>query len=49
MAKAHSLLEQAERDFAAADQALAEGRGAEWVRLNHRARQEVAEALNLLQ
>jgi uncharacterized membrane protein (UPF0182 family) len=49
MAKAHALLEQAQRDFAAADQALAAGRGAEWVRLNHQARAEVAKALNLLQ
>jgi uncharacterized membrane protein (UPF0182 family) len=48
MAKAHALLERAERDFAAADQALANGKGAEWVRLNHRARAEVARALNLL-
>jgi len=47
-AKAHALLEQAERDFAAADRALKEGRGAQWVRLNHKARAEVAEALNLL-
>ena len=31
MAKAHALLEKAQADFAAADQALAEGKGAEWV------------------
>ena len=37
------------RDFDAADQALADGKGAEWVRLNHQARAEVAKALNLLQ
>ena len=48
MAKAHALLERAQADFAAADQALAEGKGAEWVRLSHRARVEVAKALNLL-
>jgi uncharacterized membrane protein (UPF0182 family) len=49
MARAHALLEKAQRDFDAADQALADGKGAEWVRLNHRARAEVAKALNLLQ
>jgi uncharacterized protein len=48
MAKAHALLEKAQRDFDAADQALQAGKGAEWVRLNHRARVEVARALNLL-
>ncbi len=48
MARAHALLEQAQRDFDAADQAYADGKGAEWVRLNHRARAEVARALNLL-
>ncbi len=48
VARAHALLERAQRDFAAADQALADGKGAEWVRLNHRARAEVARALNLL-
>jgi uncharacterized membrane protein (UPF0182 family) len=48
MAKAHALLQKAQRDFAAADQALADGKGAEWVRLNHQARAEVAKALNLL-
>jgi uncharacterized protein len=48
MAKAHALLEQAQRDFAAADRALKDGKGAEWVQLNHRARAEVARALNLL-
>jgi uncharacterized protein len=47
-AKARVLLEKAQRDFAAADQALQEGRAAEWVRLSHRARAEVARALNLL-
>ncbi len=47
-AKAQVLLQRAERDFAAADQAQREGRGADWVRLSHRARQEVAQALNLL-
>jgi uncharacterized protein len=49
LAQAQRLLEQAQRDFAAADAALADGKGAEWVRLNHRARAEVARALNLLQ
>jgi uncharacterized membrane protein (UPF0182 family) len=49
MAKAHALLEKAQADFAAADQALAAGKAAEWVRLNHKARAEVAKALNLLQ
>jgi uncharacterized membrane protein (UPF0182 family) len=48
IAKAHALLEKAQRDFAAADQALSAGKGAEWVKLNHRARAEVARALNLL-
>ncbi|HEY3527817.1 MAG TPA: UPF0182 family protein [Nocardioides sp.] len=48
MARAHALLEKAQRDFAAADRALADGKGAEWVRLNHQARAEVAKALNLL-
>jgi uncharacterized membrane protein (UPF0182 family) len=48
MARARVLLEKAQSDFAAADQALREGRGAEWVRLNHKARAEVARALNLL-
>ena len=47
-AKALALLEQAQRDFAAADQAQAAGKGAEWVRLTHKARTEVAKALNLL-
>ncbi|HEX3224180.1 MAG TPA: UPF0182 family protein [Nocardioides sp.] len=47
-AKAHALLEKAQRDFAAADQALKDGRGADWVRLTHQARAEVARALNLL-
>jgi uncharacterized protein len=49
MAKASALLDRAQRDFAAADEALAAGKGAEWVRLNHKARAEVAKALNLLQ
>ncbi len=40
---------RAQQDFDAADQALQDGKGAEWVRLNHRARAEVARALNLLQ
>jgi uncharacterized protein len=48
VAKAHALLQQAQRDFAAADRAYAAGKGAEWVRLTHRARAEVARALNLL-
>jgi uncharacterized membrane protein (UPF0182 family) len=48
-ARAHALLVQAQRDFAAADAALKAGKGAEWVRLNHQARAEVAKALNLLQ
>ena len=30
-------------------QTFADGKGAEWARLNHRARAEVAKALNLLQ
>jgi hypothetical protein len=47
-AKAHALLVKAQRDFAAADRALADGKGAAWVRLNHQARAEVAKALNLL-
>ncbi len=48
-AKARSLLEQAQSDFAAADQALQQGKASEWVRLGHKARVEVARALNLLQ
>ncbi len=48
MAKAHALLEKAQADFAAADEALANGKAADWVRLNHKARAEVAKALNLL-
>jgi len=48
MARARVLLERAQTDFAAADQALRDGRGAVWVRLNHQARAEVARALNLL-
>jgi uncharacterized protein len=47
-AKAHDLLERAQRDFAAADRALQQGKAAEWVRLSHQARAEVARALNLL-
>ena len=47
-AKAHALLLKAQRDFAAADKAFQEGHGAAWVRLNRQARQEVAQALNLL-
>jgi uncharacterized membrane protein (UPF0182 family) len=47
-AKARELLAKAQRHFAAADQALKHGRGAEWVRLTHQARAEVARALNLL-
>jgi len=47
--RAHALLEKAQRDFDAADQAFADGKGAEWARLNHKARAEVAKALNLLQ
>jgi uncharacterized membrane protein (UPF0182 family) len=47
-AKALSLLEQAQRDFDAADRAQAAGRGADWIRLTHKARTEVAKALNLL-
>ncbi|HEY3529640.1 MAG TPA: hypothetical protein VGK78_10850, partial [Nocardioides sp.] len=48
MAKAHALLVQAQHDFDAAQQAFNDGKGAEWVRLNHKARAEVARALNLL-
>lgn len=47
-AKALALLEQAQRDFDAADRAQAAGKGAEWVRLTHKARTEMAKALNLL-
>jgi uncharacterized protein len=47
-AKARALLQQAQADFAAADQAYQQGRGAQWVKLTHRARVEVARALNLL-
>jgi uncharacterized protein len=47
-ARAQALLARAQRDFAAAQKAFDEGRGADWVRLNHRARAEVARALNLL-
>jgi uncharacterized membrane protein (UPF0182 family) len=48
LAKARVLLERAQRDFDAADKAYQQGKGAEWVRLSHRARTEVARALNLL-
>jgi uncharacterized membrane protein (UPF0182 family) len=48
LAKARALLAKAERDFDAADQALQQGHGAQWVKLNHQARAEVAKALNLL-
>ncbi len=47
-AKARALLQQAQADFAAADQALQQGKAARWVTLSHRARVEVAKALNLL-
>jgi hypothetical protein len=47
-AKARALLQQAQADFAAADQAYQQGKGAKWVALSHRARTEVAKALNLL-
>ncbi len=47
-AKARVLLQQAQADFAAADQALQQGNAARWVTLSHRARVEVAKALNLL-
>jgi uncharacterized protein len=47
-ARAQALLERAQHDFAAADRALAAGKAARWVRLNHQARAEVAQALNLL-
>jgi uncharacterized membrane protein (UPF0182 family) len=47
-AKARALLQRAQSDFAAADRALKQGRAAEWVHLSHRARAEVAQALNLL-
>jgi uncharacterized membrane protein (UPF0182 family) len=49
MAKAQALLEQAQRDFDAADQAFQDGKFAKYVQLNHQARVEVAKALNLLQ
>ena len=48
VARAQALLKQAQRDFAAADKAQHEGRAGEWIRLTHRARVEVAKALNLL-
>ncbi len=48
-AKARSLLQKAQADFAAADKALKQGKAGEWVRLSHQARVEVARALNLLQ
>ncbi len=47
-AKARALLLRAQQDFAAADQALKQGKAAAWVRLSHQARAEVARALNLL-
>jgi uncharacterized protein len=47
-AKARALLERAQHDFDAADRALQQGKAAEWVRLSHQARAEVARALNLL-
>jgi uncharacterized membrane protein (UPF0182 family) len=49
MTKAQALLEQAQRDFDAADQAFQDGKFAKYVQLNHQARVEVAKALNLLQ
>jgi uncharacterized membrane protein (UPF0182 family) len=48
VARARALLERAQRDFDAADKAQLQGKGAEWVRLTHRAQTEVARALNLL-
>jgi uncharacterized membrane protein (UPF0182 family) len=48
MEKAQALLEQAQRDFDAADQAFTDGKFAQYVKLNHKARAEVAKALNLL-
>jgi uncharacterized membrane protein (UPF0182 family) len=47
-AQAQALLERAQADFAAADKALQQGHAAQWVKLTHRARVEVAKALNLL-
>jgi uncharacterized membrane protein (UPF0182 family) len=47
-AQAQALLQQAQRDFAAADRAFEAGSLAKYLRLNHQARQEVAKALNLL-
>jgi uncharacterized protein len=47
-AQARALLQQAQRDFAAADKAQSAGRFAQWVHLTHKARMEVAKALNLL-
>jgi uncharacterized protein len=47
-ARAHALLLRAQQDFAAADEALKQGKAAAWVRLSHQARAEVARALNLL-
>jgi uncharacterized protein len=47
-ARAQALLQRAQRDFAAADKALQQGKAAEWIRLSHQARAEVARALNLL-
>ena len=48
-AKARALLQKAQSDFAAADQALRQGQAGQWVKLSHQARVEVARALNLLQ
>ena len=48
-AKARALLQKAQADFAAADQALRQGQAGRWVKLSHLARVEVAKALNLLQ
>ena len=48
-AKARSLLQKAQDDFAAADKALQQGKAGAWVKLSHQARVEVARALNLLQ
>ncbi len=48
-AKARALLQKAQSDFAEADQALRQGQAAQWVKLSHQARVEVARALNLLQ
>ncbi len=47
-AKARELLQKAQADFAAADQAFKQGNAEQWVKLTHQARVEVAKALNLL-